>query len=83
MTAAYLTKQQVVDDILATMTETERETWKAVPKDELIACHHTTGRAIRNHYKLWDNLNPHLEGKHPDDYSMEIVEAVWESINKS
>jgi len=46
--------------------------------------HHSLGRDIRNHFKLWDtNWIPEIvEGvdfseNHPDAISMEVIKQVW------
>lgn len=76
----HLTKQQIVEDVLLSLTDADRILLKYTPKERLIMLHPTFGMYIRNTYGLWHPDYPHLDGKHPDDYSMEIVEAVWERV---
>lgn len=59
----------------------------ACSKSDLITYHHNLGRAIRNHFKLWENpWDPQLENgidmspNHPDAISMRVIEAVWEKV---
>jgi len=57
-------------------------------KEDLIQYHSSTGRFIRNHYRLWEKKwepemvdgsdhSPH----HPDAISMRVIESVWEKGN--
>jgi hypothetical protein len=78
----YLTKAQIVEDILLSLTDADRIMLKYTPKDHLIRYHHTFGTYIRNTYKLWDKEYPYLEGKHPDDYSFEIITDIWTRIQE-
>lgn len=51
---------------------------KAKSKADLVALHHGIGRYIRNNLSLWHKK---LEGNmHPDDFSMKIIELIWEEI---
>lgn len=76
----FLNKEQIVEEILLSLTDADRLMLKYTPKDHLIRYHHTFGTYIRNTYKLWDKDYPYLEGQHPDDYSFAIIEAVWERV---
>lgn len=90
----YLTEDEIVEDLIRTMPAESVDSWKRVPKKELILGHHTTGRAIRNHYHLWDKDNPYTVNDpepnsdgvidhplFPDQVSMRIMEKVWEKLN--
>lgn len=48
--------------------------------------HHTMGRWIRNHWKLWEGgkLKSHMESlgfTHPDDMSSVILDSFWSKLN--
>ena len=78
---------ETVNDIIASMSEEDKETIRSTNKDNLIQFHHGWGTGIRNYYGLWrgnDQLREDACGKgcHPDDASMVIIEKVWESIRK-
>ena len=73
---------EVVDETIEGMTAREKETVRTTPKDDLISLYHGWGRAIRNQYKMWQDMElVRATGKdHPDDASMVIIEAVWERL---
>jgi len=76
-----MTFDQIVEHMLAGMDEVAKTSWKNVLRDQLIMGHHSTGRAIRNNYRLWEENHPAVGDKHPDDVSMEIMEQVWDRVN--
>lgn len=55
---------------------------RKTPKDDLNTLHMTLGMLIRNLFGLWIPNNPHVGKKHPDDYSFEIIEKIWEELQK-
>lgn len=70
-------------------TEQSKVYFISSSKEQLIQYHTTLGRAIRNHFKLWElDWKPQYKMKgsveydvspdHPDAISMRIIEAVWE-----
>ncbi len=76
----YMTKEQIVEDILLSLTDADRIMLKYTPEEHLIRYHHTFGMYIRNTYHLWDKEYPYLEGAHPDDYSFDIIKIVWSRV---
>lgn len=51
---------------------------KTKTKADLVCLHHGIGRYLRNNLSLWHKK---LEGNmHPDDFSMRIIEQIWEEI---
>lgn len=83
----FLTEDQIVDLILADMSESEFLMLRQMKKPQLIRFHHTVGRYIRNEYRLWDIRNPYTETEHetspshPDQTSQRIIEKIWERIH--
>jgi hypothetical protein len=74
------TFDQVVEDLINSMSEEDRQGWLAAKETDLIKCHFSTGMAIRNHYGLWHGSPAVAAGVHPDDASHEIVKAVWARV---
>ena len=70
-------KEQIVSEVMDTMEGYKNQ--QAIR--EFIDCdvanlpryHHTTGRDIRNNYRLWDNKLLQDAGIHPDDFSYECI----------
>lgn len=54
----YLTKQQIVNEIVSKMTEEDKNELKTLHRDEMFKFHNHVGRYIRNEYKLWNRDNP-------------------------
>lgn len=81
----FLSDQECADDMLAAMDDDSRASWSNISKEDLIAGHFSTGRNIRNHYKMWwdDNhfSNAEVEEMHPDARSMRVMRLVWEAVN--
>lgn len=92
----FKTFDEIVEEIVSGMSEGSRQALKSIPREDMIQFHHTTGRAIRNEYLLWDKSNPltsswddsciSADGVdehpcHPDAVSTRIMEAVWEKVN--
>lgn len=70
-------------------TDENRDCFISSDKEDLIEYHRTLGQDIRNHFQLWANgWEPLIEDRdgievdaspdHPDQISMDIIEAVWE-----
>ena len=77
------TLEDVVSDLLDTMSSESKETLKLTPKDDLISYLHTAGRMIRNQYNMWYNteLVKSCDSDHPDGASMIVIETLWERLN--
>lgn len=73
-------KETIVVAILAEMTthpeQNDIRTFIDQPSDELIGYHHSLGRDIRNNYGLWGHATLSANFKHPDDFSMEIIQEL-------
>jgi hypothetical protein len=79
------TVEATVTDIIADLSEKDKQTLRNTKRDDLIMFHHGWGTGIRNHYGLWRGNHKLIEsacGKpcHPDDASMVIIEKVWETL---
>ena len=76
------TMDEVVQDILETLTEGQKADIRSKSKEDLIMYHHGWGTNIRNRYLLWHNeeLLKNIGKEDADDASMVIIEAVWEAL---
>jgi hypothetical protein len=79
------TIEAATQTIISLLPEKDRQLVKAAKKEDLILYHHGWGTGIRNSLGLWRGNQKLLLsacGKpcHPDDASMKIIEAVWESL---
>jgi hypothetical protein len=67
------------DSMLALIDEQSRRDLAYMADDELISLHHGFGMTVREQFGLWKD-NPRLlkdcKSSHPDDCSMEIIEAM-------
>ncbi len=91
----YKTFDEIVDIILSEIDPASRSALLSMKKDDLIMFHHSTGRAIRNDFGLWDKENPitaqwkeeldergvDMSPFHPDATSMRVIETVWEKVH--
>lgn len=84
----FLSETQIVEGIVSSLSEDDRNVIRTFKFEGLIGIHHTTGRAIRNDYRLWHPDNPHtvvfdsFHDNHPDQMSMRIIERVWRTVNE-
>lgn len=82
-----MSNEEVIADILSTMSLEEKCSWTTIQRDELIEGHHSTGRAIRNYYMMWYLDNPYSDSSEPDSpthadaRSMAVMEGIWDAIN--
>ena len=76
------TMDEVVQDILETLTEGQKANIRSQSKEDLIMYHHGWGTNIRNRYLLRRNeeLLKNIGKEDADDASMVIIEAVWEAL---
>ena len=76
------TMDEVVQDILETLTEGQKADIRSQSKEDLIMYHHGWGTNIRNRYLLRHNeeLLKNIGKEDADDASMVIVEAVWKAL---
>lgn len=81
-----------VGQIVVGMTESDKTTLRATPREDLIAYHRGWGRSIRNEFGLWGGNDALLADcgraagrahSHPDECSMLIIEAVWDALRVS
>ena len=79
------TVKEVVEDIIKDMSEADKANVVNTSEEDLIMFHHGWGGGIRNHYNLWHNqaLVKDTGKEHPDDASMVIIKAVWQSLRDS
>ena len=84
-TSNLTTIAEVVEDIIANMSEADKANVINTAEDDLIMFHHGWGTGIRNHYNLWRNqaLLNDIGEEHADDASGVIIKAVWEALRGS
>lgn len=79
--------QEAVDRIVKELDADSRATLLKTKRDDLIQFHHGWGTGIRNSMCLWGGneslIRSACGGKlcHPDDASMQIMEAVWDRLH--
>ena len=84
-----MSEDQIADDIFKNLSEEDRLNVMAIDdRDDMGQFHHTTGRWIRNEYKLWDRpWTPDIKNgidfsqDHPDAISTRIMEKVWDRVH--
>lgn len=79
------TLAEVVEDIIATMSEDDRVNVRSKTKDQLIEFNFGWGQGIRNYYQLWHNkpLVKAIGKEHPEDASLLIIEEVWKQLQQT
>lgn len=83
----FLTREEIVEDLLVKLTKEDRNYIATCTEQLLILLHHTFGQFIRNKYHLWHPDNPLTKGcesgtdpRHPDNLSQDIIVDVWERL---
>jgi hypothetical protein len=80
------TLKEADNQILNERSLEDEEKVRLIKKENLILFHHGWGTGIRNDFGLWRGNSALLndcQATHPDDDSMVIIEAVWESLNNT
>jgi hypothetical protein len=82
-----VTVEEAVHDLLPRISPLDKLQIWFMKKEDLISLHHGFGTWIRNRYGLWRGNEKLILSAcgfrcHPDDASMEIIEAVWEAEHK-
>lgn len=78
----YLNKDGIISDFFSKMSIDTIRDAAAIPDDQLIQYHHTTGRMIRNQYHLWDEDNAFTNPQdpeselHPDNFSFAVMQGI-------
>jgi hypothetical protein len=83
-TKSFPTEDEIVEQVYGDLEPPDIiALLKIAEKSALIKYHHTTGRHIRNKYRLWElpEVDFYSE-QHPDAISMRIIERVWERVWK-
>ena len=76
------TKYDIADLVIEKLDDGQRLQIAETPEDELIMLHFGLGTWIRNQW-LWSIQYGHLvEGRHPDDVSMDIIRLVWSILRR-
>jgi hypothetical protein len=78
------TLEEATSQLIEKMTDTDKETVRETPREDLIVFHMGWGMAIRNGFGLWQGNDALLEScgvQHPDDASGVIIESVWRRLN--
>lgn len=80
----------IVDDIITTFSEEEKQQLINLNEDELVGLHHTMGQWIRNHYSLWSyKWKPVMvdgvdtSKNHPDEVSFQIIKMVHKTLRST
>ena len=91
----YMSPNEIVLDLLATMTKNDLSRLRKLPPKSLSNLHHSLGQHIRNVYGLWEHTNPHtlIEGedlgmrdgvitdiRFPDNLSYAIIRALHSEL---
>ena len=84
---------EIVEQLLTTnniLTDKDRASLKNMSEEDFNAFHEKFGKEVRNVYSLWNMSNPNTFEfktekmiKHPSDVSFDILEKVWQEINKN
>ena len=85
----YLTDAQIISDLLSSQfSEEDKILLKNTEYNDLIKYHHSIGRWIRNHYRLWATNNPNVirddpnGPRFPDQISHKIIEECWKRLQQ-
>ena len=78
----FTNKDEIVQDLLATMKAETKAKIKHTPKDLLVMFHSGLGQYIRNRYRLWQNkaVVKSTGKEEADDASMVIIRELWEQL---
>ena len=92
----FLTFNEIVKDLMTTLSESDKDHIASLPQRDLISLHDTLGRHIRNCYGLWDERNPYVkhhaltttrdgvitDPMHPDQVSQDIIGVLWMRLHR-
>jgi len=85
-----LNESQIVSDLICReLSEANKTELYNTEFDDLILLHHhTLGRYIRNHYKLWERASNYKsndlnDSNHPDNMSQRIIEKIWNIFHEN
>ena len=79
------TLNEAVEILISELSSTDKETIKAMKKEDLIRFHFGWGTRIRNEFGLWAGNTALLKScnaSHPDDASGVIIESVWKRLQE-
>ena len=81
------TVEATVNDILANMSQEDKDLLRQTKRKDLIMFHQDWGQGIRNYYGLWRGnkelrLSACGELCHPEEASMLIIDAVWRKLQE-
>ena len=88
--ADLLTEEEIAQDVYNGLGDEDFILLLEVKtREDMIQFHHSAGRHIRNHYKLWERTYTPviIDGvdcaeDHPDAISARILERVWDKVHK-
>lgn len=78
----YLSADAIIEDFFSKMSSDNIREAATIPDGDLIKYHHSTGRMIRNEYRLWAEENPFTDSSdpngelHPDQLSFVVMKRV-------
>lgn len=75
------TVDEAVNLLLTLLDDKELNQIASMLKDDLIDLHFSTGMYIRNVLQLHDRKNPLASLGHPDDLSLQLLDALWDRLN--
>ncbi len=79
------TINEAVTILLSEMSGRDKLILRNTKKEDLILFHLTWGEEIRTKFSLWsgnDGLIKDAKANHPDSVSLEIMETMWEELQK-
>lgn len=88
----YRSEDDIASEVFKNLSYEDVDAIKKVPHPaDMIEYHHTVGRWIRNHYKLWERpytpeINQHgvdVSEQHPDAISDRILQKVWIKVHNA
>lgn len=90
MLVNYRSEEEIAREIWVKMTHEDISEIEKIPtRLGMIEFHHTTGRWIRNKYRLWQRGHtPEIKGgidvseQHPDAISMRILMLIWDRVHE-